>query len=87
MTIDVYGYQIIQLKITKIKPQKTEGLGLYYSIIKTRNDLTICLNYSTEVTTGNFIQVFIFTYAKLLLQKMLLCQGSKIIYCLYFDII
>lgn len=75
MIIDVSSYKIIQLKLTKIKPQKLEGLGLYYSMIKTRDDLIICLNDSTEVTTGNFTQVLILTYAKLLSQKVPLYQG------------
>lgn len=62
--IDVSGHKVTQLKLTKIKPQKLEGLGLYYSIRKKRNDLIICLNDSTEVTAGNLTQVLIFTYAK-----------------------
>lgn len=87
MITDVPGYKVIQLKLTKIKLQKLEGLGLYYSIRKKRNDLIICLNDSTEGTAGNFTQVLILTNAKLLSQKVLLYQGPQIIYCLYFDII
>lgn len=43
--------------------------------IKTRNYLIICCSDSTELTAGNLNKVHIFIYAKLLLQKLLLCQG------------
>lgn len=68
MTPDIYCYKITHLKLPKIKPEKTGGLGLPCSIIKQKNYLIICFSYSSDKEWETFFK-FLF-YTELLLPKV-----------------